>query len=75
MSYLRSFSGRATSQGEPLPGRTDSVKNNAGGFGFAVDKWQRLRRFLILGSEGGTYYVRIWWSRGRIWGRLRWWLS
>lgn len=58
MSYLRSFSGRATSQGEPLPGRTDSVKNNAGGFGFAVDKWQRLRRFLILGSEGGTYYVR-----------------
>lgn len=33
------------------------VKNNAGGFSFEVDKWQRLERFLILGTDGGTYYV------------------
>jgi 60 kDa SS-A/Ro ribonucleoprotein len=32
-------------------------KNNAGGFSFTVDEWKRLERFLILGSEKGTYYV------------------
>lgn len=30
--------------------------NSAGGASWAVDDWQRLRRFLILGSEGGSYY-------------------
>jgi len=33
------------------------VQNSAGGFVFAVDNWKRLERFLILGTEGGTYYV------------------
>lgn len=33
------------------------MKNNAGGFVFSLDMWSRLDRFLILGSEGGTYYV------------------
>ena len=42
-------------QSEPLNSR--QVKNNAGGFVFQVDDWKRLDRFLILGSEGGTYYV------------------
>lgn len=37
--------------------RSDQVQNNAGGYVFAVDKWKRLDRFLILGAEGGTYYV------------------
>lgn len=32
--------------------------NNAGGFGFALTDWQQLDRFLILGTEGGTYYVK-----------------
>src|SRR5688572_25133185 len=32
-------------------------KNHAGGFSFTVDNWERLDRFLILGSERGTYYV------------------
>lgn len=32
-------------------------KNNAGGYSFKIDKWGRLQRFLILGAEGGTYYV------------------
>jgi 60 kDa SS-A/Ro ribonucleoprotein len=31
--------------------------NNAGGFTFVVDDWKRLDRFLILGTDGGTYYV------------------
>jgi 60 kDa SS-A/Ro ribonucleoprotein len=33
------------------------VANNAGGYGFAIDDWKRLDRFLILGTEGGTFYV------------------
>jgi 60 kDa SS-A/Ro ribonucleoprotein len=32
------------------------VKNNAGGFVFAIDDWARLDRFLILGSDAPTYY-------------------
>ena len=32
-------------------------KNNAGGYTFAVDRWKQLDRFLVLGAEGGTYYV------------------
>lgn len=43
-------------QTEPMPGK-DQVKNSAGGFVFEVDKWSRLRRFLILGCEGGSYYA------------------
>ena len=41
-------------QDRPLPGE---VANSAGGFAWAVDDWARLDRFLVLGSEGGTYYV------------------
>lgn len=37
------------------PARPDQVKNNAGGFTFALDPWKRLDRFLILGSDGGSY--------------------
>jgi len=32
-------------------------RNNAGGFSFTVSEWDRLERFLILGTEKGTYYV------------------
>lgn len=32
-------------------------KNNAGGYTFTVDLWNRLNRFLILGSDKGSYYV------------------
>lgn len=41
-------------QTEPLPGQSP---NNAGGFSWKTDSWIQLERFLILGSEGGTYYV------------------
>jgi 60 kDa SS-A/Ro ribonucleoprotein len=34
------------------------VANNAGGFAFAVSDETRLTRFLILGTDGGTYYVK-----------------
>lgn len=35
----------------------DQAPNNAGGFSFQVSKWHRLDRFLILGSEKGSYHV------------------
>ena len=33
------------------------VSNSAGGHAYPVDDMTRLRRFLILGSEGGSYYA------------------
>lgn len=44
-------------QSEAIPGK-DMVKNNAGGYVFQVSKWDFFTRFLILGTEGGTYYVQ-----------------
>jgi len=57
VDFTTHYNRRQTPQSEPIPDRADMVENNAGGFGFAVDDWTRLERFLILGSEGGTYYV------------------
>ena len=49
---------RATPQTEAIPGReADMAKNNAGGFSFKLNQWDQLDRFLILGTEGGTYYA------------------
>lgn len=45
-----------TPQTEPLP-HVPMVQNSAGGFVFAVDAWQRLDRFLVLGVDGGSYYA------------------
>jgi len=42
-------------QKEELPGR-NQIQNNALGFSYAVDDKTRLLRFLIMGSENGTYY-------------------
>jgi 60 kDa SS-A/Ro ribonucleoprotein len=33
------------------------VANSGGGYSWQVDDWTRLDRFLILGAEGGTYYI------------------
>ena len=38
--------------------REDQVENNTGGFTFQITIWDKLTRFLILGAEGGTYYVK-----------------
>jgi 60 kDa SS-A/Ro ribonucleoprotein len=53
-TYRKHTDRRVTPQSEPLPGQ---IPNSAGGFSWGVDDWVRLRRFLILGSEGGTYYI------------------
>ena len=47
----------ATPQAEPIPGSAQ-VANSAGGYAWAVDDWKRFDRFLILGTERGTYYIR-----------------
>ena len=58
MTYLRQAFGTPAPQSEALPGREDEmVRNSAGGMVFAVDDSDRLRRFLVLGSEGGSYYA------------------
>jgi 60 kDa SS-A/Ro ribonucleoprotein len=54
--YLKNILAAAsrTPQSEPLPGQ---IANSAGGYSYGIDKWSSLRRFLILGTEGGTYYI------------------
>ncbi|MGI4811248.1 MAG: TROVE domain-containing protein [Janthinobacterium lividum] len=56
-NYLSIFSHRVaaiTPQLRPIFG---TVPNSAGGHTFPIDDWMRLDRFLILGSEGGSYYA------------------
>lgn len=68
MSYLTKYTprgqGRAaavktlTPASKPIPGREkDMVLNAAGGYVFKADDWTKLSRFLILGSEGGSFYI------------------
>jgi 60 kDa SS-A/Ro ribonucleoprotein len=52
---LQHGSTKSTPQSEPM--RADQVLNEAGGYVWELDNWAKLRRFLILGSEGGSYYV------------------
>jgi 60 kDa SS-A/Ro ribonucleoprotein len=52
---LRNYANReipVTEQASPL-----QVANNGGGFSFAISDKVRLERFLILGTDSGTYYV------------------
>lgn len=55
MTYLKTAFGSEPTQQEPIPG-TNQQQNNAGGYSYVVNDWTRLRRFLILGSEKGSYY-------------------
>lgn len=52
-SYLKNATSPAN-QREALPGQQE---NSAGGQTFVVNDDVRLERFLILGSEGGSYYA------------------
>jgi len=58
MSYkaYSTYNTKRTPQNKPIAGK-NQVKNNAGGYVFGIDMWAQLERFLILGTEGGTYYV------------------
>jgi 60 kDa SS-A/Ro ribonucleoprotein len=57
MSYLKRIATRRPPQWAPIRG-AGQVPNSAGGYAWAVDDWVRLRRFLVLGSERGSYYAR-----------------
>jgi 60 kDa SS-A/Ro ribonucleoprotein len=59
MNYLLRHLRRATPQWAPIPG-SGQVPNSAGGHAWAVDDWTRLGRFLVLGSEGGSFYIGEW---------------
>ena len=55
VSALNQISNKRTAQSEKA--KPNQVKNNAGGYVFKLDDWKKLERFLILGTEGGSYYV------------------
>jgi 60 kDa SS-A/Ro ribonucleoprotein len=55
MDYAKHVSAKRTPQQEPILGE-DQTLNEAGGYVFTVSPHERLKRFLILGSEGPTYY-------------------
>src|SRR3984957_2800952 len=56
INYAKLFNRRVTPQSLPIPG-SSQVRNSNGGYVWEVDDWTRLDRFLILGAEGGTYYI------------------
>jgi len=56
INYAKIFNRRATPQAQPMPG-SSQVRNSGGGYSWQADDWTRFDRFLILGAEGGTYYI------------------
>jgi 60 kDa SS-A/Ro ribonucleoprotein len=59
VSFLKRHGTRRVPQWAPIRG-SGQARNSAGGYAWAVDDWTRLRSFLILGSEGGSYYATEW---------------
>ena len=55
MDVLRAFNRRRTAQQDQADPR--QARNAAGGYAFTLDDAARLRRFLTLGVDGGTFYV------------------
>jgi 60 kDa SS-A/Ro ribonucleoprotein len=56
INYAKLFNRRVTPQSQPIPG-SNQIPNSGGGYSWQVDDWVQLDRFLILGAEGGTYYI------------------
>jgi 60 kDa SS-A/Ro ribonucleoprotein len=59
MSYLKRHRTRRVPQRVPIRD-SNQIPNSADGYAWAVDDWTRLHRFLVLGSEGGSYYASQW---------------
>lgn len=55
MDHLTTISTRRTPQSQPAD--PCQARNKAGGYTFTVTPEQRLRRFLTLGTDSGTYYT------------------
>ena len=56
MSYLKKYSQLHPHQKQALD--DTQVENSAGGYVYRVSIWTNLDRFLILGTEGGSYYAK-----------------
>ena len=55
-TYLQKAIDTPAPQSEPLDERM--IANNAGGYAYPVDDRVRTHRFLIIGSEDGSYYQK-----------------
>lgn len=55
MDILKTISLRRTPQSQAA--KQEQVLNAAGGYTFSVEGWSRVLRFLVLGTDGGTYYT------------------
>jgi len=55
--YHDLYNPKRTPQSQPVPGE-DMQPNAAGGYAYAISKWDRLDRFLIMGTMAGTYYIQ-----------------
>jgi 60 kDa SS-A/Ro ribonucleoprotein len=56
MSYNTHFNTKQTAQTQEVHGK-NQVQNNAGCFVFGLTPIEQLKRFLVLGCEGGSYYA------------------
>lgn len=56
MSYLRNHLRRDVPQSEPLD--DNQIQNAAGGYVYKISPMDQVRRFLVMGTEGGTYYTK-----------------
>lgn len=54
--YGKHYNTKNTTQDTKLPG-SNQIQNSDGAYVYGVDDWTRLERFLILGSEGGSFYA------------------
>ena len=55
--YSKHYNTKKTRQDTQIPGVVQ-IKNSDGCYVFGVDKWTQLDRFLVLGTEGGSYYTK-----------------
>jgi len=56
LKTYQTINNKQTSANEPVIGK-NQVLNNTDGYVFQINNWKKLERFLVLGTEGGTYYV------------------
>jgi 60 kDa SS-A/Ro ribonucleoprotein len=59
VNYAKIFKGDESARQYNVPATKampNQIANNGGGYSYEVSKWDRLLRFLILGTEGGSYY-------------------
>ena len=57
-NYLKHVYRKIVPRSEPISGREHEMAlNSNAGYVFPANDWTRLERFLILGSEGGSFYA------------------